>query len=366
MNPAAPSIAMVLPAREGFAPDRAGAIAMVVARLAAASDALVIGAPVADPYAGIRYARVPASPPLLFNLAVLRRLRATNPDFVDIHQQPRLAAIAAAMLPRARIMLFLHNDPRTMRGLRRAAARRRMLHRLHRVVCVSDHLAGCYAEGLAATRKLAVLPNPLTLAELPPRPPERRREILFAGRIVEPKGIADFIAACAEILPRLPGWSARIIGGDRFGPHSPETPYVAKMREAATRAGIVWEGYRPHHAVLEAMAEAAIVAVPSRWPEPFGLTALEAMASGAALVATTAGALPEVAGNAAILVPPGDIPALAAAIARLAVEDATRAALAEAGLARATAFDTTLIAARLAALRKTSCDAPLRDGETPL
>lgn len=345
-------VAMVLPPREGFAPDRAGAIALVVRRLAQASGAMVLGA--AQPggaYRDVEYHPITAPPPLGFGLGVVRLLRRLRPDIIEVHQQPRLAHVIALALPQARVMLFLHNDPLAMRGLRSAGARQRSLLALHRVVCVSAYLADRYRHGLAGTDRLAALHNPLTLNELPPRPALRDREILFAGRIVENKGVNDFIAACAQALPALPGWSARIIGGDRFGHTSPETGYVRAMRLAAAQADIGFAGYQPHEHVLAAMARAAIIVVPSRWPEPFGLTALEAMASGAALIASDCGGLPEVVGHGGMLVPPHDPARLAEAILTLARDDAARERLAQAGLAQAGLFDTPIIAARLAALR---------------
>jgi glycosyltransferase involved in cell wall biosynthesis len=344
---------MLLPPREGFAPDRAGAIALVVHRLALASGAAVLGA--AQPggaYRDIAYTPIIAPPPLGFGLAALQALRRLHPEVIEVHQQPRLARIIARTLPQARVMLFLHNDPQDMRGLRSVRARQRSLARLHKTICVSAYLADRYQQGLTRTERLAVLHNPLTLADLPPRAPHRLREILFAGRIVENKGVADFIAACAQALPALPGWSARIIGGDRFGPASPTTPYVQTMHAQAAQAGIICAGYQTHEQVLAAMAQAALVVVPSRWPEPFGLTALEAMASGAALIASDTGGLPEIVGKGGILVPPHEPARLAAAILHLARDDAARAHLAEAGLAQACLFDTPIIAARLSALRQ--------------
>jgi UDP-glucose:(glucosyl)LPS alpha-1,2-glucosyltransferase len=351
-------IVMVLPASEGFAPDRAGAIALVVQRLAGAAGATVIGRTEPRVFPGIDYRAAAGRAPFIYTITVLRHLVALKPAGIEIHQQPRLAAIIARLVPQARVMLFIHNDPLTMRGLRRPGQRARALGRLHRVVCVSDYIAARFMSRLPARGRAPVtLPNPLTLAALPPQATERARTILFAGRIVANKGIADFIAACAAALPDLPGWSATAVGGDRFGPDSAETPYVAAMRAKAGDAGIGFTGYQPHANVLYAMAEAAIVVVPSRWPEPFGLTALEAMASGAALIASRTGGLPEVTGDAALLVPPGDIPALTAAIIALATDHAAREAHAVAGLARARHFDTPMIAARLQALR---------DGKTPL
>jgi glycosyltransferase involved in cell wall biosynthesis len=175
--------------------------------------------------------------------------------------------------------------------------------------------------------------------------------VLFVGRITTDKAPDVFIAACASALGQMPGWSARMIGGDRFGPDSPETQFVARMRAAAAAAGVGFEGPRCHEEVLAAMAAAEIVVVPSRWAEPFGLTALEAMASGAALVTTGQGGLREVAGDAAVYVPPDDAEALAQALLALSAAPDKLAALREAGLVRAKRFDTPVIAAKLAALR---------------
>ena len=345
---------MVLPAREAFQPESAGAIAMVVRRLATVSqDAVVVGAALqGQGFPGIRFRGLTGGTPWRYGVSVIVEALRARPALIEVHQQPRLALALARLLPQSRVMLFLHNDPLSMRGLRKAAARGRALARLHRVVCVSNHLCLRFATGLPASHKnLETLHNTLDLKEFQENRSSRRREILYAGRIVETKGVADFIEACREALPRLAGWQARIIGGDRFGPASPETPFFRAMRDQAKLNKIRFDGPQPHDFVLKAMAEAMIVVVPSRWPEPFGLTALEAMASGAALIASRSGGLPEVAGEAALYVEPGDAAALARAIVDLAQDEAAREARARAGRERARLFDLPVIAARLKALR---------------
>ena len=110
-------------------------------------------------------------------------------------------------------------------------------------------------------------------------------------------------------------------------------------------------GYRDHPEVLEAMGRAAIVVVPSRWPEPFGLVALEAMASGAALICSPRGGLREVAGDAALYADPDTPAEIALALRTLGRDDSRRAAMADAGRARARQFDLPVIAEQLATLR---------------
>ena len=114
-----------------------------------------------------------------------------------------------------------------------------------------------------------------------------------------------FVAACAAALAACcRAGRAEIIGADRFSFDSPDTGFVQMVRAAAERAGVRMLGYRDHPDVLAAMSRAAIVVVPSRWPEPFGLVALEAMACGAALICSPRGGLPEVAGDAAVYADP--------------------------------------------------------------
>jgi glycosyltransferase involved in cell wall biosynthesis len=82
---------------------------------------------------------------------------------------------------------------------------------------------------------------------------------------------------------------------------------------------------------------ATVFAYPSRY-EGFGFPPLEAMSAGVPVVATTAGSLPEVLGDAAVLVPAGDVDSLAAALTDLLGDDGRRAALREAGADRAGRF----------------------------
>jgi UDP-glucose:(glucosyl)LPS alpha-1,2-glucosyltransferase len=91
--------------------------------------------------------------------------------------------------------------------------------------------------------------------------------------------------------------------------------------------------------------------VPSRWPEPFGLTALEAIASGAVLIASPRGGLREVAGDIAVYIDPEDPGSIAQAMLSLARDPARLAALGEAGRQRARQFDVSAAATQLAELR---------------
>ena len=309
----------------------------------------MVGRPVTDPFPGIPFHPVRPGWGLTANkryargvAAVLRRLR---PDLVEVHNRPEIALHLARRFPR--VMLFLHNDPQGMRGAKTAKERTRLLRRMARIVAVSDHLRGQFLQGTEGD--VIVLPNSI---DVPDRLRKvRDRLILFVGRVVSDKGADAFVEACAAVLPRLPGWRAEMVGADRFFSHSRPTPFTEQIHEQAAAAGVHLCGYLPHDATMERMSRAAIAVVPSRWPEPFGLSALEAMAHGAALVCSRRGALPEVAGDCAVYASPDAPGAVAAALLELAQDADRRAALALAGHTRAKLFDTAAAAKRLRALR---------------
>lgn len=335
-----PTVALILPPRETFAADGAGAIALVAERLSRASSwrTVVIGRAVAQPFAGFR----PVRRHLPYGLAVISAVRRLRPDLVEVHNRPLLARALSWWHPR--VALILHNDPAGMRGMRTAAARARMGRRMTGIAAVSGWVADRAAPAVAS-----VLPNGIELPDVADG--ERPRTVAFAGRMVADKGADVFVDAMAAMLHELPGWRAVMVGADRFGSGSPETPFLRALRPRAAAVGVDLLGWQPHAAVLGVLQRAAIVVVPSRWAEPFGLAALEAMATGAALVHTGTGGLAELVGDAGVRVAPGDALELGLAVAEIARNPAQRQALSEAGVTRAALFAMDRVAAQVDAWR---------------
>ena len=354
-----PHIAIVLPPREHFGPQAVGAVGLVVRRFAERGHGAritVIGPPQHEPtFPGISFvpARCPSWLPVGANrryaLGVAAALLALRPDLVEVHNRADLAGWLARFV---RTVLVLHNDPRRMHGARRLAARARLVRNCAAIVAVSGFLARAMMQGLPhGLPAPEVIANGLDLAALPPPREQREPLILFAGRIAQDKGADMFVDACARVLPVLPGWRAEMIGADRFRADSPETDFSSRVRRAADAAGVRMLGYQTYDGVLDAMARAAIVVVPARWEEPFGLTALEAMAGGAALLCSGRGGLAEVMGETGMRINPDNAEDIATAILALAQNEPRRAALATAGRQRALQFSADASAAQLAALR---------------
>lgn len=356
-----PLIAVILPPREGFGPGRAGALGLLARRYAMAPGfrTLVFGGEQAGPpFAEVPFQAVrpaawcPGNINLRFAASLIGPLLRARPAAIEVHNRPEIALALSYLFPRTPVGLLLNNDPQDMRAARSPAARTRLLRRLRPVMASSNWLRARFMDSVdPAAGTVSLLHNCIDLAAVPP-PAARDNVILFAGRVVRDKAPDAFVQACALALPSLPGWRAEIVGADGMSANSRETDFVRAVRAQAAAAGIAMLGYRDHPLVLEAMTRAAIAVVPSRWNEPFGLTALEAIACGAPLIVSPRGGLPEVAGEAAVYANPDDPGDMAAAMVALARDPARRAALSAAGRTRAEAFDTPVAAARLAGFRR--------------
>lgn len=161
--------------------------------------------------------------------------------------------------------------------------------------------------------------------------PPGARLVLALGRLVEKKGFGPLVEAVAG----LTGVHLAIAGAG-------DLHESLARRIAETGAPVRLVGPLDRAAVVRALAAADVVVVPSvvdRAGNVDGLpnTLLEAMAAGRAIVASRVAGIPDVIadGENGLLVPPGDVAALRAALTRLAADDALRARLGSAARARA-------------------------------
>ncbi len=170
----------------------------------------------------------------------------------------------------------------------------------------------------------------------PPLPDGVTRYVLALGTIEPRKNLPELVAAFDSVAADVPGVALVVAGADGWGADALAGALAnARHRERILRLGPVDDATRA--SLLEG---AALFAYPSLY-EGFGFPPLEAMRMGVPVVATSAGSLPEVLGDAAALVPVGDTAALAATLARLLDAgggEGERLALAERGVRRCALF----------------------------
>jgi glycosyltransferase involved in cell wall biosynthesis len=215
---------------------------------------------------------------------------------------------------------------------RRIAAREALRDRIARadgLLVSSAHMrATCEANGVDGSR-VAITPPPLPDAAFAaaPAPRPRSRTLLFASRLTPRKGLRSLLGALAKMEP-----------GER--PHLVVAGEgEAEEREARAQAArdgiaVTWRGKLTAAELRAAIDEADAVAVPSLWPEPFGLLGIEAQARGRPAVAYGVGGIADWIDGAGIAVRRGDEGALADAI-RSILDESVWSGLASAARARA-------------------------------
>lgn len=215
---------------------------------------------------------------------------------------------------------------------------RRLLRLMERrVASTADLVLGASSDLVTRARELGAADARLGPVAAPPLPPPTReaaatrRElfgeetdrplVLAVGRLAPQKGhhlLLDASRQWRDLKPR----PLVVIAGD--GPEAPEL----RARVDAEGLPVRLLGYRGDVPELLAAADAVVIA--SRW-EARSLVAQEALRAGVPLVATAVGGLPELVGDAAVLVPPADAEALGDAVARLLADRSRRSELTSAG-----------------------------------
>ncbi|MFZ0407082.1 MAG: glycosyltransferase family 1 protein [Cyanobium sp.] len=211
-----------------------------------------------------------------------------------------------------------------------------VLHRAVRVLCNSEATAREVHGRLGVpARRLVPIRLGFDPGQLRPLGLEREPFVLVLGRHDPHKNLARLLQAFAAVADRNRELRLKLVG-PHDGRYTPRLQRLARELGIGDRCDwIAWVSDQERLALLNRCRALALV---SLW-EGFGLPALEAMACGAPVIAARAGALPEVVGDAALLVDPRDVGAITDAISRLSREGSLARCLGAAGPARAAHFD---------------------------
>ncbi|MEO8218407.1 MAG: glycosyltransferase family 1 protein, partial [Acidobacteriota bacterium] len=243
----------------------------------------------------------------------------------------------------------------------------RSLEQATRIAAVSRTTAGELARGFGIPHgRIEIVPNGVSdyfsAAELEedrallPSGLSSQSYILYVGTLEPRKGVDDLLQAWESLplteKPRL------VLAGD---PGWKNSATRSRAEAWVERRELMMTGFVDRPTLRALYRHAAVFIYPSHY-EGFGLPPLEAMACGAPVVASRGGAIPEVVGDAALTVSPGDVSGLRAAILNILQDAGLRESLIERGRARAAQFSWTssaalmkeliLDAARLGGIRK--------------
>ncbi|HTP14303.1 MAG TPA: glycosyltransferase family 4 protein [Streptosporangiaceae bacterium] len=265
-------------------------------------------------------------------------LRQIRPDVVHAHglRAGAFAALALAGRPRHRaaLLVTVHNAPPRGRAARSAYCilERICARQADAVLCVSADLEARMRRRRARRVALAVVPAPPARAPAAQAVQAARSDIgagrcpivLAVGRLAEQKGHGVLLAAAAAWQRRDPRPLLVIAGGG---------PLAGELARSDADIAVRFLGQRADVPALLRAADVFVVA--SSW-EGQPLVIQEALQAGLPIVACSVGGIPELTGtDAALLVPPGDPPRLAAAVLSVLEDEPLAARLAAAARARA-------------------------------
>jgi glycosyltransferase involved in cell wall biosynthesis len=283
----------------------------------------------------VRGSTSPDADPTWSRKALRRLLTEFRPELVQIEEEPwtRAASTAASLARRLRVP-YVVLTRESLPGAHGALGRIRRSR-------VLGHAKGLLAVNELAA-KLVTRQHPSLARQVIPqlgvglplqgvRPERTGLTMGFFGRLIPEKGLDLLFRACVKLVGR---WSILVIG---TGPAQEELEGLAERLGIAGR--VTWLGALPRERVDQIWPRLDCVVLPSRtaprWVEIAPRAATEAMAHGVAVVASAAGALPEIVGSAGLIVPEENVIAIAEALQRLHDDPVERERLAAAGRRRA-------------------------------
>jgi spore coat protein SA len=264
-------------------------------------------------------------------LPLLRRLRPR--DIVWIHNRPEFAVALTPRIHRAggQVVLHLHNS-HLVEGPERLM--RQVC--VDRLVFVSEFLRQQAHQKFPQAGASAVLYNGADQSIFYPGGKARKDSapatVLFAGRLVEDKGVHVLLDAMKLLEAQAVPLQALIVGSSNFG-MGEETEYIRRLKASSPNT-VEFLPYRTGKALGELFRAADMFCSPSIWDEPFGMVNVEALASGLPVVSTVGGGANEIfARGGGILVERRSPVALASALRRLVENPDLRARLGQQGYA---------------------------------
>ncbi len=272
---------------------------------------------------------------------------ARRHDLVHVHLGEDLAIVplglAAARRAGVPMVLTVHSSQR--RTLRISGVRSAALkvvgsvvedageRHADRILVLTDRLRNQLAADGIDPERIRVVPsgvNPTLFDDASPVAPHDEQSLLFVGRLHPQKGVDTLIRAMAD-LPT----AQLAIAGD--GPDRAQLERLAERLGVADRVRFL--GFVAHDDVPALMRRADVFVMPSRYEE-LGTAIIEAMACGLPVVASRVGGIPNLVadGDTGLLTPPGDAPALAAALRRVLTEPGLAGKLGAEARARTAAY----------------------------
>ena len=256
---------------------------------------------------------------------------------VAFSPHPLLLPARAAQVVMIHDLDFLQHPERTHREIRRDYPRLARAHakRADAIVVPSEYTSHEVQQAFGVDRdRIFVCPPGIPEWQGASRQYDRNGYLLFLGTLEPRKNVPGLLTAYSRLLERSPRTPRLVLAG-RAGSGAAEV--INRISQPPLSGHVEHYGYVPDADRKQLFAGARALVLPSL-EEGFGMPALEAMSLGIPVVATNRGALPELVGDAGLLVDPTQPASMMDALERVLRDDTLADTLAQRGLARASGY----------------------------
>ena len=282
-------IASILPYKENYTIKGAGAVALWISNFIRDSkykkSTYVIGSTKNKNYLTKNYININNINSKLnsttkeYSNKIINKIKNFNFDVLELHNRPIMVREFYGKL-NAKIILYFHNDPTTMKGAKSINERIYLLKNVDKIIFISKWVKKKFFENLPtlSDNKTQIIYHSIDPIK---KNLKKNKQIIFVGKLNESKGYDLYCKSMFEILNKYNDWIAVSIGEER------------RFQNFPTHKRHFNLGQIPHNKVLDYLSKSEIAVIPSKWEEPFGRTALEASSRGCATIISTTGGLTE-------------------------------------------------------------------------
>ena len=293
-------ISILLPYKENFSPEYAGAVSLFVKDTTLRSkfkkEITVFGYTEYKKKFSINYINIPFGKKILqsgsksYVNKFMQLEKQNSSDIIEIHNRPNYLEFFNYPL-KAKIVLYFHNDPLTMIGSKSRNQRIYLFNKSYKIIFNSEWSKKRFLNGLDKvfykSEKLIVIYQSTNKVKVNLN--KKKNWIIFVGKLNRAKGYDLFGRAVIKILNKFPTWKAIAIGDE------------PREKLFFSHKNLKKLGFLKHEKVLDIFTKTSIAVACSRWNEPLGRTGLEASSRGCAVIISNRGGLPETITNGIII-----------------------------------------------------------------
>ena len=219
----------------------------------------------------------------------IKKEKKINSDIIEIHNRPSYVNSIKKELS-SKIFIYFHNDPLSMKGSIQVDERIKLLQSCEKIIFNSKWCRSRFFNNLNINNyleKISVIPQSTSRTKI--NFENKQKIISFVGKLNSSKGYDIFGKAIIKILNEFTDWSSIVIGDE------------PREKLYFNHPNLKLYGFKKNSFILNILKKTSISVVPSRWHEPFGRSSLEASSRGCALIISNKGGLTETTNDALIL-----------------------------------------------------------------